>query len=740
MSTNKEKFNFSSILLYLIGFLLIWEWLRPMGELTDTENIEVFLIFLVIAFAAALFQLPMVVQAFIKTFYIFYAVYRFYFEGGFLRPEWLGLFFSDVKYNLGLLLGRDFQQFTNVFRTVLFFLLLWLMVYLIQYWLLNRRKIFVFFLMTIIYISVLDTFTTFKGNGSIIRTVVLGFTVMGILTYLRLVAEGKLRGDGTLAGKWMLPLAGMVIFSAAVGLAAPKAAPIWPDPVPFLKSFNENSGSGGTGGIARIGYGTNDSRLGGPFLPDDTVVFRADSESRQYWRVETKDVYTGKGWILSDQVKGGEGFSQDDPFPLGGFPPNVKTEEQAAKVYIEFKYPHIVYPQGTKKVAARYGVSFLYNPVSEKIRPMEPWNEPAELDDYGFIYDVPAYKMDDLKWADGTDLAEMPEDFFERFTQLPPSLPDRVRDLAAEITKDKLNWYEKAKAVESYFASSEFTYDQKNVAVPDKNQDYVDQFLFDTKTGYCDNFSTSMVTMLRSIGIPARWVKGYTYGEAKSFGDGDSKKRLYEVTNNDAHSWVEVYLPNLGWLPFEPTKGFSNSIQIDIDRDTDSSGKTPAATPDKKDSNPQDRLNRLEENDPIPQQLKANKSPLEKARIFMKNEWKWLAACLAIIVAVGWFIYSKRGRWLPYYLIYRYKFSKNDDQFGKAYLTLLEQLKRFGLKRDEGQTLRNYAGYIDRFFATKEMGKLTARYEQFLYRKELPEGTWLETKQLWENLIKKTIS
>ena len=87
-----------------------------------------------------------------------------------------------------------------------------------------------------------------------------------------------------------------------------------------------------------------------------------------------------------------------------------------------------------------------------------------------------------------------------------------------------------------------------------KDQDYVDQFLFETLTGYCDNFSTSMVTMLRAVDIPARWVKGYTAGNY--VGTVGSDGAIYEVTNNNAHSWVEVFFPSQGWVPFEPTKGF----------------------------------------------------------------------------------------------------------------------------------------------------------------------------------------
>ena len=71
---------------------------------------------------------------------------------------------------------------------------------------------------------------------------------------------------------------------------------------------------------------------------------------------------------------------------------------------------------------------------------------------------------------------------------------------------------------------------------------------------------------------------------------------------------------------------------------------------------------------------------------------------------------------------------------------LLNQLERYGLKRKENQTLRNYARYIDTFFSTGEMTKLTANYEQYLYHRKLPEGSWKDTRELWENLIKKTIA
>jgi len=56
----------------------------------------------------------------------------------------------------------------------------------------------------------------------------------------------------------------------------------------------------------------------------------------------------------------------------------------------------------------------------------------------------------------------------DQYTQLPDTLPDRVRDLAQELTKDHDNWFDMAKAIEGYFKKEGFIYDQRNVAIPEK--------------------------------------------------------------------------------------------------------------------------------------------------------------------------------------------------------------------------------------------------------------------------------
>ena len=65
-----------------------------------------------------------------------------------------------------------------------------------------------------------------------------------------------------------------------------------------------------------------------------------------------------------------------------------------------------------------------------------------------------------------------------------------------------------------------------------------------------------MVTLLRAVNIPARWAKGYAAGNFLRYTEDNNS--IYQVTNNEAHSWVEVYFPTEGWVPFEPTMALVN--------------------------------------------------------------------------------------------------------------------------------------------------------------------------------------
>jgi hypothetical protein len=83
--------------------------------------------------------------------------------------------------------------------------------------------------------------------------------------------------------------------------------------------------------------------------------------------------------------------------------------------------------------------------------------------------------------------------------------------------------------------------------------DAVEYFLFEQKRGYCEQFSSSLAVMARSLGIPARIATGYVPGEYNPF------TGLHEVRASDAHAWVEVYFPGYGWSTFDPTPSFDST-------------------------------------------------------------------------------------------------------------------------------------------------------------------------------------
>ena len=149
----------------------------------------------------------------------------------------------------------------------------------------------------------------------------------------------------------------------------------------------------------------------------------------------------------------------------------------------------------------------------------------------------------DLRTADGS----YPADVMAEYLAL-PSVDRRIPRLAEQITASSSNNYDKALALENYLRTR-FAYTlQLSRTVP---HDPLANFLFERKEGHCEYFASSMAVMLRTLGIPSRVVNGFRTGE---FNDLTSQ---YVVRASNAHSWVEAYFPNYGWIAFDPTPGAS---------------------------------------------------------------------------------------------------------------------------------------------------------------------------------------
>jgi hypothetical protein len=173
---------------------------------------------------------------------------------------------------------------------------------------------------------------------------------------------------------------------------------------------------------------------------------------------------------------------------------------------------------------------------------------PVLLEDglvYSVVSEIPVFDPAMLATMGDPPTAGEPQ--LERYLQLPEGLPGRVGDLAAQITAGASTPYERAVAVQDWLQAN--TLYDLTVAREPEGVDAVDHFLFETQRGFCEHIASAMVVLLRSAGVPARIATGYGPGERNPL------TGYFEVRHSDAHAWVEVALPGLGWMTFDPTFG-----------------------------------------------------------------------------------------------------------------------------------------------------------------------------------------
>jgi len=120
----------------------------------------------------------------------------------------------------------------------------------------------------------------------------------------------------------------------------------------------------------------------------------------------------------------------------------------------------------------------------------------------------------------------------------------RARQLAREWTYSATRPDEIISAAMAFFRENDFAY---TLNPPLLGEDPIDDFLFETRRGYCEHFASALAFLLRSAGIPARVVGGYLGGERNPFAD------YWIIRQSDAHAWTEVWSSNTGWSRIDPT-------------------------------------------------------------------------------------------------------------------------------------------------------------------------------------------
>ncbi len=267
------------------------------------------------------------------------------------------------------------------------------------------------------------------------------------------------------------------------------------------------------------------------------VVMWVRAERPSYWVGETFDSWDGQSWTNSSNsshlVPGGSPFVV--PAPDGNGPdqrPDLQTffvntstadlvfhAESASEVW--FPSSSLFYSNdGTLVSPIGIGKGAIYTVESEVSAP-----RPSQL-------------------REDSSSAGLAPGALKQYTQLPHAYP-RVRALAQAITAGDDDTYDKVESLISWIGAN--TRYSTNIPPLPKGADTVDEFLFGNRVGFCEQISTSLAVMLRTLGIPARESVGYVPGPYNPVTD------LYEVQADDAHAWVQVWFPGYGWQSFDPT-------------------------------------------------------------------------------------------------------------------------------------------------------------------------------------------
>ncbi|SFJ89081.1 transglutaminase TgpA family protein [Methylophaga sulfidovorans] len=133
--------------------------------------------------------------------------------------------------------------------------------------------------------------------------------------------------------------------------------------------------------------------------------------------------------------------------------------------------------------------------------------------------------------------------------QLPENKHTKTRALAEKWQQQSATPQQYIDTVLDFFKNDGFVY---SLSPPRLNGDTVDEFLFNTKEGFCEYYAASFTVLMRAAGIPARIVTGYQGGDINPVDN------ILTVRQRDAHAWSEVWLPKQGWVRVDPTAAVSH--------------------------------------------------------------------------------------------------------------------------------------------------------------------------------------
>lgn len=266
-----------------------------------------------------------------------------------------------------------------------------------------------------------------------------------------------------------------------------------------------------------------------------SVVFTVTSPERSYWRLTSLETFDGRIWSSNRSYEDVDGELE------AGTRLEPAAETRVTQEFEIGALSSIWLPAAYRPVGVD-GTDASYDPDSASLIVPEDMETTQEGLRYTIESVLPRLTSEELAAVP----AVAPEAIADGYTDLPEGFSPSVRELALEVTAGQPSQYAKARALQDHFRDGSFRYDLNVERGHDG--DALERFLFDTRTGYCEQFAGAFAAMARAAGLPARVAVGFTPGEQ----DADGR---FVVRGANGHAWPEVYLDGYGWVPFEPTPG-----------------------------------------------------------------------------------------------------------------------------------------------------------------------------------------
>ncbi len=314
-------------------------------------------------------------------------------------------------------------------------------------------------------------------------------------------------------------------------------------------------------------------------------------------------------------------------------------------------------------------------------------------------------------------LYDKDSEFYKHYTEpLFETLPGPVNEELLKIKNKEYNEFQKAYKINNYFSKNGFSYVKK----PDlfKKGDNIVEKLFSTKRGHCMYYATAMVAMARECGIPSRLVAGYVTIPLNS-----KKKQIVDLSS--PYAWVECYIPNIGWVSFDPSPNNSQSIS-QKPQNLGQQGELPDVEVEQN----------VEEKDVSGTNLKWSTDFLKALPLIITAVAVGFVILLLIIYIMTSQSYYKLER-------VRKRFKTTDRQAEYYYADILRQFRWLGFKLKKGETIRETSDKVCDILQegyAKALNDAITTVEALYYGQEKLDDTQVygiyNARRLLENVLK----